>query len=285
MERLTCLLVLVFLLNQSIEQVQSQVLHNGACSSLRPCKTTALLKCLMGICQCDVNRVWSSSSESCVSASVGELTAALTVNDEVKSLNVLAQLIKSNGWTLPAVKAALGAHANGTVILDLLATLNIYINSDDYFSSMNLSNLFSTLALTVEKYKIKGGRLNVLVSLSQTLKNLIGLNNFLMCKSNNIIRHYSRLKVLPPLKKKDLVQLPQSGSNLRNRLVKLMTDPNLQVKRLVAQLLFILCKESVARFVKYTGYGNAAGLLAEAGLMLSSHGDKAAYSSAQSINF
>ncbi|CAF0847068.1 unnamed protein product [Brachionus calyciflorus] len=101
----------------------------------------------------------------------------------------------------------------------------------------------------------------------------------LMCKSNNIIRHYSRLKVLPPLKKKDLVQLPQSGSHLRNRLVKLMTDSNLQVKRLVAQLLFILCKESVARFVKYTGYGNAAGLLAEAGLMLSSHGDKAAYSS------
>ena len=32
------------------------------------------------------------------------------------------------------------------------------------------------------------------------------------------------------------------------------------------------------RLIKYTGYGNAAGLLAEAGLMLSSHGDKAAYS-------
>lgn len=101
----------------------------------------------------------------------------------------------------------------------------------------------------------------------------------LMSKSNNIIRHYSRLKVLPPLKKKDLVELPESGANVRNRLVRLMTDANLQIKRLVAQLLFILCKESVSRLIKYTGYGNAAGLLAEAGLMLSSHGDRAAYSS------
>jgi hypothetical protein len=58
-----------------------------------------------------------------------------------------------------------------------------------------------------------------------------------------------------------------------------MTDPNLQLKRLAAQFLFIICKESVSRLVKYTGYGNAAGLLAEAGLMLSSHGDKTAYSS------
>ncbi|RNA34750.1 synembryn-B isoform X1 [Brachionus plicatilis] len=101
----------------------------------------------------------------------------------------------------------------------------------------------------------------------------------LMSKSNNIIRHYSRLKVLPPLNKKDLVALPQTGGHIRNRLVRLMTDANLQIKRLVAQLLFILCKESVSRLIKYTGYGNAAGLLAEAGLMLSSHGDRAAYSS------
>ena len=101
----------------------------------------------------------------------------------------------------------------------------------------------------------------------------------LMSKSNNIIRHYSRLKVLPPLNKKDLIELPQTGANIRNRLVRLMTDANLQIKRLVAQLLFILCKESVNRLVKYTGYGNAAGLLAESGLMLSSHGDRAAYSS------
>jgi hypothetical protein len=88
-----------------------------------------------------------------------------------------------------------------------------------------------------------------------------------------------RLKVLPPLIKQDLMNLPQNGLSIRNRLCRLMTDPNLQLKRLSAQFVFILCKESVNKLVKYTGFGNAAGLLAEAGLMLSGHGDLGAYSS------
>ncbi len=36
---------------------------------------------------------------------------------------------------------------------------------------------------------------------------------------------------------------------------------------------------SVARFVKYTGYGNAAGLLAQRGLMCGGHGGTGIYSS------
>lgn len=100
-----------------------------------------------------------------------------------------------------------------------------------------------------------------------------------MAKSHKSIRHYFRSKVLPPLTKADLANLPQNGTTVRNFLIKMMTDPNLQLKRLCAQFLFILCKENVGRLIKYTGYGNAAGLLAEAGLMLSSHGDRAAYSS------
>jgi hypothetical protein len=101
----------------------------------------------------------------------------------------------------------------------------------------------------------------------------------LMSKSNRAIRHYCRLKILPPLKTNDVLDLPQQGKTIRNRLVRLMTDANIQIKRLSAQLLFILCKESVSRLVKYSGYGNAAGLLAEAGLMLSTYGDRNAYSS------
>ncbi len=91
----------------------------------------------------------------------------------------------------------------------------------------------------------------------------------LMAKSNRTIRHYYKHKVLPPLKKTDLINLPESGVHLRNKLVKLMTDPNLQIKRLSAQFLFTLCKENVGRLVKYSGFGNAAGMLADAGLMLS----------------
>ncbi len=36
---------------------------------------------------------------------------------------------------------------------------------------------------------------------------------------------------------------------------------------MAADFLFVLCKENVDRLVKYTGYGNAAGLLASRGLM------------------
>ena len=101
----------------------------------------------------------------------------------------------------------------------------------------------------------------------------------LMAKANKLIRKYCRFKILPPLKEKDLVHLPENGLTIRNRLVRLMTDPNIQLKRLCSQFLFILCKENVGRMVKHTGYGNAAGMLAEAGLMLSTHGDRSAYSS------
>lgn len=100
----------------------------------------------------------------------------------------------------------------------------------------------------------------------------------LMSKANATIRRYCKYKVLPPLGK-EIVNLPHEGNSIRNRLVRLMTDANIQIKRLSAQFLFILCKENVTRLVKYTGYGNAAGLLAEAGLMLSKHGDRGAYSS------
>ena len=35
----------------------------------------------------------------------------------------------------------------------------------------------------------------------------------------------------------------------------------------VGEFLFVLCKENVSRLIKYVGYGNAAGFLADHGLM------------------
>ena len=58
-----------------------------------------------------------------------------------------------------------------------------------------------------------------------------------------------------------------------------MTSPHTEVKELVADFLFILCKENVTRLIKYTGYGNAAGLLANRGLMLGGAGNTGDYSS------
>ncbi|XP_067849709.1 synembryn-A-like [Heptranchias perlo] len=72
-------------------------------------------------------------------------------------------------------------------------------------------------------------------------------------------------QVLPPLR--DVQTRPEVGNLLRNKLVRLMTHIDTDLKRCAAEFLFVLCKESVARFVKYTGYGNAAGLLAARGLM------------------
>lgn len=97
-----------------------------------------------------------------------------------------------------------------------------------------------------------------------------------MARTNRIIRKYLRSQILPPLR--DVKNKPEEGETLRNKLVRLMTNPNTDVKEMVADFLFILCKESVQRLIKYTGYGNAAGLLANRGLMLGGRG-KGSYSS------
>ncbi|KFO58193.1 Synembryn-A, partial [Corvus brachyrhynchos] len=78
-------------------------------------------------------------------------------------------------------------------------------------------------------------------------------------------RKFLKARVLPPLR--DVRNRPEVGNSLRNKLVRLMTHIDTDVKHCAAEFLFVLCKESVSRFVKYTGYGNAAGLLAARGLM------------------
>nr|XP_061805899.1 synembryn-A-like [Nerophis lumbriciformis] len=78
-------------------------------------------------------------------------------------------------------------------------------------------------------------------------------------------RHYLRQQILPPLR--DVAIRPEQDPTLRGQLVRLMTHVDTDVKHCAAELLFVLCKENVSRFVKYTGYGNAAGLLAARGLL------------------
>ncbi len=100
------------------------------------------------------------------------------------------------------------------------------------------------------------------------------------------------IKMCYPRRINDCFLRPEEGDTPRNRLCKLLTSPVDAVATLVAELLFVLCKESgmflkssfffvlvklfhlssVARMVKYTGYGNAAGLLARRGLMLGGRG-------------
>ncbi|RZF38695.1 hypothetical protein LSTR_LSTR003501 [Laodelphax striatellus] len=84
-------------------------------------------------------------------------------------------------------------------------------------------------------------------------------------KSDSALRKYVRAQILPPLR--DVKTRPEQGDKLRNKLCRLLTCPVTNVRDLVAELLFVLCKESVARMIKYTGYGNAAGMFADRGLL------------------
>jgi Guanine nucleotide exchange factor synembryn len=79
------------------------------------------------------------------------------------------------------------------------------------------------------------------------------------------LRRYVRSVVLPPLR--DVSKKPEEGTELRNYLCRLLTNPDTQLSGLSADLLFVMCKENVGRMVKYTGYGNAAGLFANRGLL------------------
>ncbi|KAM4715320.1 chaperone Ric-8A-like [Anableps anableps] len=95
------------------------------------------------------------------------------------------------------------------------------------------------------------------------------------CRAHRETRLYIRKHILPPLR--DVSHRPEEGDTVKSRLVRLMTHLDTDLKHCAADLLFVLCKENVRRFVKYTGYGNAAGLLATRGLL----GGQGAISEAQ----
>ncbi|CAL8079290.1 unnamed protein product [Orchesella dallaii] len=99
-----------------------------------------------------------------------------------------------------------------------------------------------------------------------------------MARKNRSIRRYLKHRILPPLKKQDVIQRPEIGDSLRNKLCVLIHTPAGCATEVSATLLFTLCKENAAKLVKYTGYGNAAGLLADRGLMLGGRGDDGLYS-------
>uniref|UniRef100_A0A1I7XCI4 Synembryn-A n=1 Tax=Heterorhabditis bacteriophora TaxID=37862 RepID=A0A1I7XCI4_HETBA len=98
-----------------------------------------------------------------------------------------------------------------------------------------------------------------------------------LCTANKEARRYCRMKsynllrncflqILPPLKDTDVCRRPDEGNSLRNKIVRVMMSPAFS-KDLAAEFLFVLCKRSVNRLIKYTGLGHAAGLLANSGLL------------------
>ncbi|XP_043261004.1 synembryn-A [Colletes gigas] len=136
------------------------------------------------------------------------------------------------------------------------------------FQGMDMSAVFVLLNFLDRKLNCKE---NLIGNLSPIVTVFVRL-----VKSERLIRKYARLQILPPLK--DVMHRPEEGTTLRAKLCKLLTFPSTELRDLVAEFLFILCKENVSRMVKYTGYGNAAGMFANKGLLGPNKG-KAAYSS------
>ncbi|KAL6428305.1 hypothetical protein ACFW04_008541 [Cataglyphis niger] len=125
------------------------------------------------------------------------------------------------------------------------------------YQNMDMSAICVLLKFLDQRLDCK---INLIENISPIVTALIRL-----VKSEKIIRKYVRLQILPPLK--DVMNRPEEGTTLRAKLCKLLTSPLTELRDLVAELLFILCKENVSRMVKYTGYGNAAGMFAKKGLL------------------
>lgn len=102
-----------------------------------------------------------------------------------------------------------------------------------------------------ERNELLGTFLTVLIRLSSQVKEA---------------RRYLRLLVIPPLHATDVERRPDDGAELRNRMIRLMMSIS-NTQDLAAEFIFILCKKSVNRFVKYCGFGHAAGLLANRGIL------------------
>ncbi|KAK5644277.1 hypothetical protein RI129_008122 [Pyrocoelia pectoralis] len=134
------------------------------------------------------------------------------------------------------------------------------VPKDMQYEEQNMNAIMELFNFLESRFKIE-----VTIQNQQELLSPILIVLLKSVNSSRIIRRYLRLKILPPLK--DVHNRPEQGSTLRNSLCRLLTTPITNVRDLVADLLFILCKENVGRMIKYTGYGNAAGLFAQRGLL------------------
>ncbi|KAL7288748.1 hypothetical protein TKK_0016729 [Trichogramma kaykai] len=138
----------------------------------------------------------------------------------------------------------------------------ISINSDTQQNAIFVHDADMTIVqLLIDFLHIK---LNIETNLAENLSPILSF--FIkFCKAERLVRKYVRIQILPPLK--DVKNRPEEGPTIRNKLCKLLTSPVTNVKDLAAEFLFVLCKEKVGRMIKYTGYGNAAGMFANKGLL------------------
>ncbi|EGT48653.1 CBN-RIC-8 protein [Caenorhabditis brenneri] len=87
-----------------------------------------------------------------------------------------------------------------------------------------------------------------------------------LCVESKHARRYCRIRVIPPLVADEVKKRPEEHDSLRGRIVRIMMLPS-ATKDVAAEFLFIICKRSVNRMIKYFGFGHSAGHLANMGLL------------------
>ncbi|CAO4375707.1 unnamed protein product [Caenorhabditis nigoni] len=87
-----------------------------------------------------------------------------------------------------------------------------------------------------------------------------------LCVESKYARRYCRIRVLPPLVADEVKKRPEEHDSLRGRIVRVMMLPS-TTKEVASEFLFIICKRSVSRMIKYVGFGHSAGHLANFGLL------------------
>ncbi|XP_075154296.1 ric8 guanine nucleotide exchange factor A [Haematobia irritans] len=147
-------------------------------------------------------------------------------------------MIKCEGATLPSDKRCIFENRNVTALESILRYLHYVLEDNEKSSSTHKELVQPVLAILVK-----------------------------CVSSNPIMRHYVRSVILPPLR--DVYTRPEEGNELRNYLCRLQATPNVVVRNLTYELLLVCCKKNQGRLIKYFGYGNMAGLFANAGLMSS----------------
>lgn len=147
-----------------------------------------------------------------------------------------------------------------TCYIELITTVQEEASNVKYFGGYNMDAVDALIEFLRERFECGREKLTQYEVLSPILTALVKC-----VRCNAIMRRYIRSVILPPLR--DVKNRPEEGNELRNYLCKLLTSPTTQLADLSAELLFVMCKENVGRMIKYTGYGNAAGLFANRGLL------------------
>lgn len=128
----------------------------------------------------------------------------------------------------------------------------------------------------LEVSEIENKRLDVLIKfLELRLDTAPARLAYAVCPVANVIRiiatdvpsarKYLRDKIIP--RRTDFSQRPEMGESLSAKLIKLLDSPNMEICQSIAELLYVICNKNVSRLVRRTGFGNAAGFLANRGIM------------------